>query len=114
MLELLSRLIGRQVWKDKNQWDGFLLCVRNTAPASFPVLLQLPTSVLEVALSRLPPPLAVALGKFINSSSCKAQVRPACCRSNLNHLPSWINHLNKLRIKFCQPLRMRGSGFRIV
>ena len=60
MVDLQRKLIARQVWNDKHQWEGFLRCVKMTAPKSLPALLGLPTPFLEQALSKFPdllPPL---------------------------------------------------------
>ena len=54
LVELQRKLIARQVWTDKQQWEGFLRCVKMTAPKSLPALLGLPTPFLEQALSKIP------------------------------------------------------------
>ncbi|KAF8072491.1 hypothetical protein HT031_000150 [Scenedesmus sp. PABB004] len=54
VMELLKRLITKQVWTSESQWRGFLIAAEKAAPASYPVLLTLPPSVLEAALGRLP------------------------------------------------------------
>ncbi|KAJ6391399.1 hypothetical protein OIU77_025388 [Salix suchowensis] len=51
-MEILSKLVSRQVWKMPKLWVGFLKCVSQTRPHSFHVLLQLPPSQLESALSK--------------------------------------------------------------
>ena len=40
VLELLAALVTRGVWADPQQWRGWVLAAEKTAPASFPVLLQ--------------------------------------------------------------------------
>uniref|UniRef100_A0A6N2MKH5 Symplekin C-terminal domain-containing protein n=1 Tax=Salix viminalis TaxID=40686 RepID=A0A6N2MKH5_SALVM len=52
VMEILSKLVSRQVWKMPKLWVGFLKCVSQTRPHSFHVLLQLPPSQLESALSK--------------------------------------------------------------
>uniref|UniRef100_A0A251IQD5 Symplekin n=1 Tax=Manihot esculenta TaxID=3983 RepID=A0A251IQD5_MANES len=52
VMELLSKLVSRQVWKMPKLWVGFLKCVSQTRPHSFNVLLQLPPPLLESALNK--------------------------------------------------------------
>nr|GMD96462.1 Symplekin like [Ipomoea batatas] len=52
VMEILSKLVNRQVWKMPKLWVGFLKCVSQTQPHSFPVLLQLPPPQLEGALNK--------------------------------------------------------------
>ncbi|XP_068656465.1 uncharacterized protein [Aristolochia californica] len=52
VMELLSRLVSKHIWKMPKLWVGFLKCAAQTAPHSFNVLLQLPPPQLESALSR--------------------------------------------------------------
>ncbi|KAF2323897.1 hypothetical protein GH714_003802 [Hevea brasiliensis] len=52
VMELLSKLVSRQVWKMPKLWVGFLKCVSQTRPHSFRVLLQLPPPLLESALNK--------------------------------------------------------------
>ncbi|KAI9085134.1 hypothetical protein K1719_032950 [Acacia pycnantha] len=47
---ILSRLVGKQIWKYPKLWVGFLKCAQLTQ--SFSVLLQLPPAQLEIALNR--------------------------------------------------------------
>ncbi|XP_072163939.1 symplekin-like [Diadema setosum] len=42
IMNLLLRLIGKQVWKMPKLWEGFVKCCERTTPQSFQVLLQLP------------------------------------------------------------------------
>lgn len=51
---LLSRLIVKKVWQNKLLWDGFVLCVEQTAPGSFAALLQLPQEQLLDVVQRKP------------------------------------------------------------
>src|SRR5699024_8532125 len=39
---ILQKCIVKQVWSQKQVWDGFVKCCQQTMPKSFPVLLQLP------------------------------------------------------------------------
>ncbi|KAM6544172.1 hypothetical protein CsatB_008619 [Cannabis sativa] len=52
VMEILSKLVSRQVWKLPKLWVGFLKCVYQTQPHSFHVLLQLPPPQLESALNK--------------------------------------------------------------
>nr|XP_054759257.1 symplekin-like [Lytechinus pictus] len=42
IMNLLLRLINKQVWKTPKLWEGFVKCCERTIPQSFQVLLQLP------------------------------------------------------------------------
>ncbi|KAK2656710.1 hypothetical protein Ddye_009762 [Dipteronia dyeriana] len=53
VMEILSRLISKQIWKFPKLWVGFLKCAQLTQPQSFSVLLQLPPPQLENALNRI-------------------------------------------------------------
>lgn len=53
-MDLLGRLIARQVWRMPKLWEGFLRCVQQASPQSIPVFLQLPPQVLAEALKKLP------------------------------------------------------------
>ncbi|XP_074592779.1 uncharacterized protein LOC141848631 isoform X2 [Curcuma longa] len=60
VMEILSRLINKQIWKYPKLWVGFLKCAIQMKPQSFTVLLQLPAAQLENALKKNPvlkPPL---------------------------------------------------------
>lgn len=52
IMEILSRLVSKQIWKYPKLWVGFLKCAQLTKPQSFNVLLQLPPPQLENALNR--------------------------------------------------------------
>ncbi|XP_783721.4 symplekin [Strongylocentrotus purpuratus] len=53
IMNLLLRLINKQVWKTPKLWEGFVKCCERTIPQSFQVLLQLPppqlTEVFEMS-----------------------------------------------------------------
>ncbi|KAK6943496.1 Symplekin C-terminal [Dillenia turbinata] len=53
ILDILSRLVTKQIWKYPKLWVGFLKCAQLTQPQSFSVLLQLPPAQLENALTRI-------------------------------------------------------------
>uniref|UniRef100_A0A7N0VDI7 Symplekin n=1 Tax=Kalanchoe fedtschenkoi TaxID=63787 RepID=A0A7N0VDI7_KALFE len=54
VMEILSRLVSKQIWKHPKLWVGFLKCASLTKPQSFSVLLQLPPAQLEIALNKTP------------------------------------------------------------
>ncbi|ESO93591.1 hypothetical protein LOTGIDRAFT_215976, partial [Lottia gigantea] len=47
VLNILHRLITKQVWKQQKVWEGFIKCCQKTKPQSFQVLLQLPPQQLQ-------------------------------------------------------------------
>ncbi|XP_049841327.1 symplekin-like [Schistocerca gregaria] len=47
VMNILQRLILKQVWKQKKVWEGFIKCCQRTKPQSFQVLLQLPPAQLS-------------------------------------------------------------------
>jgi symplekin len=53
IMEILVRLVNKQIWKHPKLWVGFLKCAQLTKPQSFAVLLQLPPAQLENALNRI-------------------------------------------------------------
>ncbi|GJQ67330.1 hypothetical protein Trydic_g8229 [Trypoxylus dichotomus] len=54
VMNILQRLILKQVWKHKVVWEGFVKCCQRTKPQSFTVLMQLPTPQLKEALEMCP------------------------------------------------------------
>lgn len=72
IMEILSRLVQKQIWKYPKLWVGFIKCALLTKPESFGVLLQLPPAHLENALHRMPalrdPLIAHASQQHIKSS----------------------------------------------
>ncbi|KAK4296500.1 hypothetical protein Pmani_031010 [Petrolisthes manimaculis] len=47
IINVLQRLIAKQVWKQKKVWEGFIKCCQRAVPQSFTVLLQLPPAQLS-------------------------------------------------------------------
>eukprot|EP00106_Octopus_bimaculoides_P011172 XP_014778614.1 PREDICTED: symplekin-like [Octopus bimaculoides] len=47
VMNILQRLITKQVWKQKRVWEGFIRCCQRTKTQSFQVLLQLPAPQLR-------------------------------------------------------------------
>ncbi|GAB4852463.1 hypothetical protein Ancab_016657 [Ancistrocladus abbreviatus] len=73
VMEILSKLVAKQIWKMPKLWVGFLKCVSQTQPHSFRVLLQLPAPQLESALNKhanLRGPLAA----FASQSNIRASL----------------------------------------
>ncbi|KAL3505002.1 hypothetical protein ACH5RR_034843 [Cinchona calisaya] len=78
VMELLSKLVSRQVWRMPKLWVGFLKCVAQTQPHSFRVLLQLPSPQLESTLNKYPQ----LRGPLANYAS-QPSVRNSLSRSTL-------------------------------
>lgn len=53
-MNILSRLIVKQVWKYPKVWEGFVKCCQRTKPQSYSVLLQLPPAQLTSVFERCP------------------------------------------------------------
>ncbi|KAL0994032.1 hypothetical protein UPYG_G00116950 [Umbra pygmaea] len=54
VMNILSRLILKQVWKYPKVWEGFVKCCQRTKPQSYSVLLQLPPTPLTSVFERCP------------------------------------------------------------
>uniref|UniRef100_A0A3B5KIJ1 Symplekin scaffold protein n=1 Tax=Takifugu rubripes TaxID=31033 RepID=A0A3B5KIJ1_TAKRU len=54
VMNILSRLIMKQVWKYPKVWEGFVKCCQRTKPQSYSVLLQLPSAQLTSMFERCP------------------------------------------------------------
>ncbi|KAF7997379.1 hypothetical protein HCN44_005656 [Aphidius gifuensis] len=54
VMNILQRLILKQVWKQPKVWEGFVKCCERTQPQSFSVILQLPPQQLSEALKMSP------------------------------------------------------------
>ncbi|KAH8295356.1 hypothetical protein KR018_010399 [Drosophila ironensis] len=66
VLNLLQRLIMKQVWRQKVIWEGFLKTVQRLKPQSMPVLLHLPPAQLVDALQQCPD-LRPTLSEYVES-----------------------------------------------
>ncbi|KAJ7355393.1 Symplekin tight junction protein C terminal-domain-containing protein [Mycena albidolilacea] len=51
---LLSRLITKKIWTNPRLWEGFIMCAKVIAPASFGALLQLPKDQLRELVDKQP------------------------------------------------------------
>ncbi|KAJ7553566.1 hypothetical protein O6H91_06G103400 [Diphasiastrum complanatum] len=78
VMEILSRLVNKQIWKFPQLWVGFLKCANQTAPDSFHVLLQLPSAQLENALTKFP-----SLKSPLAAHATQAHIRSTVPRSSL-------------------------------
>ncbi|XP_068304402.1 uncharacterized protein [Pyrus communis] len=96
VMEILSKLVSKQVWRMPKLWFGFLKCASQTQPHSFPVLLQLPPPQLESALNKYAN-LRGPLATYASQPSVKASLpRPTLAvlglanetHSQQPHLPS--------------------------
>ncbi|XP_032939751.1 symplekin-like [Catharus ustulatus] len=54
VMNILSRLIMKQVWKYPKVWEGFIKCCQRTKPQSFQVILQLPPPQLGAVFDKCP------------------------------------------------------------
>ncbi|KAK9067824.1 hypothetical protein SSX86_011935 [Deinandra increscens subsp. villosa] len=73
VMEILSKLVSKQVWRMPKLWVGFLKCISQTQPHSFSVLLQLPSPQLEGALNKYGS-LRGPLATYANQPSIKASL----------------------------------------
>ncbi|KAL3327936.1 hypothetical protein AABB24_035555 [Solanum stoloniferum] len=81
IMEILSRLVSKQIWKYPKLWVGFVKCALLTRPQSFGVLLQLPPAQLENALGRTP-----ALRAPLVAHASQAHIKSSLPRSVLTVL----------------------------
>ncbi|XP_030073167.1 symplekin isoform X2 [Microcaecilia unicolor] len=80
VMNILSRLIMKQVWKYPKVWEGFIKCCQRTKPQSFQVLLQLPPPQLSAVFEKCPE---------LRETSCWAHVRSFTPHQQA-HIPSSI------------------------
>ncbi|XP_021744745.1 uncharacterized protein LOC110710718 isoform X2 [Chenopodium quinoa] len=73
IMDILSRLVSKQIWKYPKLWVGFLKCAQLTQPHSFTVLLQLPQAQLEAALNKIPA-LKAPLAAHANQQNIKSSL----------------------------------------
>jgi len=55
VMNILNRLIDKEVWNHTKLWEGFLRCCQMSMPKSAAVLLRLPPQQLEDALAKCEP-----------------------------------------------------------
>ncbi|KAL8604874.1 hypothetical protein ACOMHN_028502 [Nucella lapillus] len=68
VLNILQRLIVKQVWQQPKVWEGFIKCCQRTKPQSFQVLLQLPPQQLK-GVFRVSPDLRTPLLTHVQAFS---------------------------------------------
>ncbi|XP_017247207.1 uncharacterized protein LOC108218671 isoform X2 [Daucus carota subsp. sativus] len=78
IMNILSRLVSKQIWKYPKLWVGFLRCALMTKPQSFGVLLQLPPPQLENAMNKTP-----ALKAPLVAHASQPNIQPTLPRSVL-------------------------------
>lgn len=89
VMEILSKLVSKQVWRMPKLWVGFLKCVSQTRPHSFPVLLKLPPPQLENALNKyanLRGPLATYASQPSLKSSIPRSILAVLGLANESHM----------------------------
>lgn len=72
----LSRLITKKVWQQPLLWEGFIICAKQTAPASLSALIQLPREQLRDVVEKQPD-LRVGLRDYLikKAGGNKARLR---------------------------------------
>ncbi|XP_008544685.1 symplekin [Microplitis demolitor] len=78
VMNILQRLILKQVWKQPKVWEGFVKCCERTQPQSFAVILQLPPQQLSDAFKMAPglrEPLVSHIDQFADNQ--KAHISAA-------------------------------------
>ena len=66
VMNVLQRLILKQVWKEDKVWQGFIKCCQRTKPKSFQVLLQLPAPQLRTVFTSSPD-FKIELRRYVES-----------------------------------------------
>ncbi|KAI4316049.1 hypothetical protein L6164_024067 [Bauhinia variegata] len=95
VMEILSKLVTKQVWRMPKLWVGFLKCVYQTQPRSFHVLLQLPPPQLESALNKhanLKGPLAAYANQPTVKSSLPKSILGVLGLSNETHMQQHLSN----------------------
>jgi symplekin len=73
VMEILSKLVRKQIWRLPKLWPGFLKCVSQTKPHSFPVLLELPVPQLESIMKKFPD-LRPSLTAYANQPTIRSSL----------------------------------------
>ena len=68
---VLGQLAAKQIWNDATQWRGWVMAAQQTMPDSCSTVLQLPATVMEVAVNGMSVDAKRALVGFVNSPQCK-------------------------------------------
>ncbi|THD24101.1 Symplekin [Fasciola hepatica] len=88
VINVLVRLIRKQVWKSKQLWDGFIRCCIKLRPQSYQVLLQLPPERLESVFQREPSMRAQVRRHVENFSSAQRVHISKSIIAVLEHVPT--------------------------
>merc|ERR1719367_2007424 len=78
VINILSKLIGKQVWKQKDIWKGFIMSCEKTMPQSYAIMLQLPPPQLAQFLEEAPQirePLLLHVQNFNESQRAHVSAR---------------------------------------
>ena len=78
VINILQKLITKQVWKQKVIWDGFIKACEKTMPQSYAVMLQLPPQQLNLFLEEAPhirEPLLVHVQNFNENQRAHVSAR---------------------------------------
>merc|ERR1712223_1647211 len=78
VINILQRLITKQVWKHKDPWKGFIMSCEKTMPQSYAVMLQLPPPQLSQFLEEAPhlrEPLLLHVQNFDESQRAHVSAR---------------------------------------
>merc|ERR1712008_535805 len=78
VINILVRLINKQVWKQKDVWKGFIMSCEKTMPQSYAVMLQLPPPQLAQFLEEAPQirePLLLHVQNFNESQRAHVSAR---------------------------------------
>ncbi|TGZ67041.1 hypothetical protein CRM22_004997 [Opisthorchis felineus] len=73
VINVLVRLIRKQVWKSEKLWDGFIRCCVKTRPQSYQVLLQLPPERLEDVFRR-EPAMRIQVRRYVENFSSAQRI----------------------------------------
>ena len=100
-MNILQRLIVKQVWKQKMLWEGFIKCCERTKPQSFRVLLQLPPAQLRMLLDSAPDMREPLLEQVQGFTESQRQHVPASIMAVLRMSPdsdqAILNYIAQLR-----------------
>jgi symplekin len=78
VVSLLARLVANKIWTDDALWRGWILCVRQTQPASLPLLLRLPLSQLSDVFAKAAD-LQPVLTTFVADVAAKPPAAVSVC-----------------------------------
>jgi len=71
---VLVHLAAKQIWNDGIQWRGWVMAAQQTAPESFPALLQLPAAILSQVLPAISAEVRAQLLQYAGSPECTVSV----------------------------------------